>query len=176
MLAVGRMLVVLGRPGVAGDPFALEERLNRARRDPHPNLLAQQAVRDGGVMLLDLDVIIELDRAGHPVRCFHSAKTYGVCGSGLSKLFLCGLAGTLIRFEGNAWHKDFTGVRSDLHSVAHLDGVFYAVGSNGTALRNSDGLWEMEKTPTGVALQSLAATEAGVYACGANGVVLRRRC
>ena len=31
---------------------------------------------------------------------------YGVSGSGLEKLFLCGLNGTLIRFENNAWQQE----------------------------------------------------------------------
>ena len=99
---------------------------------------------------------------------------YGVHGSGLSKLFIAGLAGTLIRFEDNAWHRDFSGVRSDLHCVAGRGNVFYAVGSNGTILRNSDGLWEPEESGCENTLQAVSATTGAVYAVGSGGVILKR--
>lgn len=81
---------------------------------------------------------------------------YAVYGSGLNKLFLAGLDGTLIRFEGNAWHCEFTGVRADLHGLASHGETFFAVGSAGTVLRNEDGLWEPELAPVETTLQTLA--------------------
>lgn len=81
----------------------------------------------------------------------------------------------MIRFEDNTWHRDFTGVRSDLHSAAYANGVFYATGSSGTILRNSGDQWELENAETDATLQAIEATSSGLYACGSGGVVLRRR-
>lgn len=99
---------------------------------------------------------------------------YSVHGSSLHKLFIAGLAGTLIRFEDNNWHREFSGVRSDLHDLTSTDGVFYAVGSNGEILRNADGIWEPETSPCNHTLQAVAATSNAVYAVGSGGVVLQR--
>ena len=44
---------------MGGDAIAAMEQLDRARRDPRPQRLAQQRMRHRVVMLLDLDVIIE---------------------------------------------------------------------------------------------------------------------
>ena len=48
---------------MGGDAIAAMEDLDGARRDPRPQLLAQQRVRHRVVVLLDLDVIIEADPA-----------------------------------------------------------------------------------------------------------------
>ncbi len=99
---------------------------------------------------------------------------YGVHGSGLSKLYIAGLAGTLIRFEDNTWHREFSGVRSDLHAVAGDGDVFYVVGSNGTILCNCDGIWEPEQSNCENTLQAVAVTDGSIYAVGSGGIVLRR--
>ena len=49
-----------------GDPLAAVEQLDGARGDASPDLLAQQAMGRGVVVLVDLDVIVEPDRAFLP--------------------------------------------------------------------------------------------------------------
>lgn len=50
-----------------GDALAAMEDFDGARRDAHPHLLAQQLVRRGVVVLLDLDVIVEPEPALLPL-------------------------------------------------------------------------------------------------------------
>ena len=50
-----------------GDAIAAMEQLDRACRDPRPQLLAQQRVRHRVVVLLDLDVIVEAGPALLPL-------------------------------------------------------------------------------------------------------------
>jgi photosystem II stability/assembly factor-like uncharacterized protein len=100
---------------------------------------------------------------------------YGVHGSSLNKLFITGLAGTLIRFEDNNWHREFSGVRSDLHCVAGTGDEFYVVGSNGTILRSNDGHWEPEDSGCENTLQAVTVTDNGIYATGSGGILLQKR-
>ena len=49
-----------------GDPLAVVEQLDGARGDAGPDFLAQQAMGRRVVVLVDLDVIVEPDRAFLP--------------------------------------------------------------------------------------------------------------
>ena len=49
-----------------GDPLALEEDLDGARRQPHLDLGAGEAVRDAVEVGLDLDVVVDADPAQPP--------------------------------------------------------------------------------------------------------------
>src|SRR6187401_1948514 len=62
-----RVAAVRGGADMRGDALAAMEDFDGARRDAHPHLLAQQLVRRGVVVLLDLDVIVEPEPALLPL-------------------------------------------------------------------------------------------------------------
>ena len=53
-----RMLAVRGRTDMCGNALAAVEDLDRARGDARPHLLAQQLMRHGVIVLVDIDVAI----------------------------------------------------------------------------------------------------------------------
>ena len=68
MFADRRVLAVRRRSCMCSHALAAKEDLHRARRDPRPHLLAEQLVRHGVIVLLNLDVIVEPDPAFLPLR------------------------------------------------------------------------------------------------------------
>lgn len=67
VLGHGRVLAVAGGAHVGGNPLAVMEDLDRARRYARPELLLQQPVRDRVIVLADLDVVVEPDFAFDPL-------------------------------------------------------------------------------------------------------------
>ena len=61
MLGDGRMLVIAASAHVRGDPFSLEEDLDRPRGQTCINFGAGEAMRDAVIMGGNLDVIIDAD-------------------------------------------------------------------------------------------------------------------
>ena len=65
---VGRVLAAAALADMGGDPLALVEDLHRARRGAHLHLLANEAVRDGEIMAVDVDMVVERHPADLPLR------------------------------------------------------------------------------------------------------------
>lgn len=59
MLRYRRVPAIAGSTHMGGDPLALVEQLDRARRDPRLDRLTREAVGDRVVMALDLDMIVK---------------------------------------------------------------------------------------------------------------------
>ncbi len=67
------VLAVARGPDVRGDALAIVEDLDGPGRDPDPEGLLQELIRDRAVMLADLDVVVEPDIAFEPVGVFVTA-------------------------------------------------------------------------------------------------------
>ena len=63
-----RVFVIAAHAHVGGDPLALEEDFDRPRGEPHFDLGASEAIGHAVIMGGGLDVIIDTDAAGPPLR------------------------------------------------------------------------------------------------------------
>ena len=70
MLGDGRVLVIAAPAHVRGDPFSLEEDLDRPRGQTCINFGAGEAMRHAVIMGGNFDVIIDADATGAPFREF----------------------------------------------------------------------------------------------------------
>jgi hypothetical protein len=63
----GRVLAVAARPHVHGDPLAFHDDLHGATGEPHLDLIAREAIGKAVEVALDLDAVIDPDRAQAPL-------------------------------------------------------------------------------------------------------------
>ena len=75
MIGDGGVLVIAAGAQMRGDPLALEEDLDGARRQPHLDLAAGEAVGHAVEMRLDLDVVVDADPAQRAIRRRHRARS-----------------------------------------------------------------------------------------------------
>ena len=68
MIGGRRVLAVTAGAAMSGYPFAFVEDLDRIGGDARLDLLASEAIRDGIIMPLDLDVVIQSSTSDTPFR------------------------------------------------------------------------------------------------------------
>ena len=74
MLGEGGVLAVAARPQVDGDALALEEDLDAAGGQARIDLGAGEAVRDGVIVGVDVDVIVDRRPCSRATRCTRTAR------------------------------------------------------------------------------------------------------
>jgi hypothetical protein len=108
------------------------------------------------------------------------ATLLGVTFAGESA-FAVGARGTIVRWDGRAWHEEESGTEENLYAVASAADEVVAVGGNlhigGNSLvvHRERGVWVGE--PSGIQHILLAVTHGGLgwFAAGYNGAILRGR-
>ena len=85
--------------GVAGDAAATMQQFDHARRDARIELEADQRVRHAVAVLVDLDVIVDVNR----VTVLNRASSYGCTGSGC-KAGASSSSNALARHPGSFWN------------------------------------------------------------------------
>ncbi len=86
-------------------------------------------------------------------------------------IYAVGDHGTILHFDGNAWHAMESGTANDLFGVAGCEGQLFSVGAQGTVLKMNQGVWQKLTPPPpishwlyGVCCQSAK----DIYIVGAN--------
>ncbi len=100
----------------------------------------------------------------------------GLWGSAPDRLLAAGDSGTLLRFDGKAWHPLASGARAHLRAVAGAAGSAYAVGDGGTLLRIEGERVLREASPVDADLAAVwvDAASGDAFAAGSRGALLRR--
>ena len=102
-----------------------------------------------------------------------------VWGFDQRRVYAVGAHGVIIRFDGERWHREASGVSHDLLALWGMTPHVYAVGRNGTILRRDSGRWTVEPSGTERALLAIGGSTTGrdthrVLAGGQGGVLLER--
>jgi len=104
-----------------------------------------------------------------------AAPKYGIWGSSMTNVILCGGSGQILRYDGSAIFPQTSGTTRDLFAIDGRSGSdIYVVGAAGT-VRHYDGVSWTSMAP-GIAsdLHDVWASPTGtIFVVGDNGVVLR---
>jgi hypothetical protein len=126
------------------------------------------AVTDGGsVLTYDGDTWEEELPPGTP--------KFGVWGSSLTDVFVCGAAGTILHYDGNQFTAQSSGTTSNLYAIHGRSGSdVYAAGANGAVVRYDGNGWTSIAAPTSQDLWNVWANPSGdVWVVGERGTVYR---
>ena len=106
-----------------------------------------------------------------------SAGLGGVSGSSDDDIWLVGLGGTIVHWDGASWSVVPGGTSADLTAVwAGSPRDAWAVGENGTIVRWNGSNWTQEESGTEVTLADVwGSSPADVWIVGDQGTVLRRQ-